>query len=149
MSSFSNILKHLRNQHGYTQDELAKCLNISKSAISMYENGKREPDIDTLERFADFFNVDMNFLLGKTNYTTSVQRALPEQKSVRHDFSDDELLFLAIYKSLPVEAQNELKSYMKFKLESYENDPNLKDAEIEAGKIIEEFEKVDNTSNCG
>mgnify|MGYP002801380183 FL=1 len=40
----------------------------------MYENGNREPDFDTLEKIADFFNVDIDYLLGRTEKTT----ALPE-----------------------------------------------------------------------
>lgn len=65
METFSNILKYLRNREHLTQLELANKLGIAKSTISMYENGNREPDFDTLTCIADFFNVDMNFLLGK------------------------------------------------------------------------------------
>ncbi len=65
MESFSGILKHLRNREHLTQLELADKLGIAKSTVSMYENGNREPDFDTLVCIADFFNVDMNYLLGK------------------------------------------------------------------------------------
>lgn len=67
MNSFSNILKYLRNRAGLSQLELAKKLGMSKSAISMYELGRRQPDLETMEIIADFFNVDMNFLYGKTD----------------------------------------------------------------------------------
>lgn len=60
------VLKNLREEHGYSQRELAEELSISNSAIGMYESGKREPNYETLEMIADFFNVDMNYLLGKT-----------------------------------------------------------------------------------
>ena len=36
----------------------------------MYENGNREPDFETLEMIADFFNVDIDYLLGRTDKTT-------------------------------------------------------------------------------
>ena len=65
MNNFSDMLKYLRKREGLTQQELAKKLDISKSTVSMYENGNREPDFETLETIADFFNVDMNFLMGK------------------------------------------------------------------------------------
>ena len=65
MSDFAVILRKLRNEYGYTQDELAKKLNVSKSRINMYERGEREPNFEMLEKIADFFNVDMNYLLGK------------------------------------------------------------------------------------
>lgn len=64
MSDFAVRFRSLRIRDGLTQDELAKKLEISKSAISMYENGNREPDFETLELIADYFNVDMNYLLG-------------------------------------------------------------------------------------
>ena len=64
MSNFAARFRSLRIRDGLTQDELAQKLKISKSAISMYENGNREPDFETLELIADFFNVDMNYLLG-------------------------------------------------------------------------------------
>ena len=46
-------------------------LGISRSAVSMYETGNREPDLETLEKIAKFFNVDMNYLLGSSVTVTS------------------------------------------------------------------------------
>ena len=66
MSSFSDMLTYLRKREGYSQQELSEKLSVSRSAISMYEAGKREPDYATLEEIADFFNVNMSTLLGKT-----------------------------------------------------------------------------------
>ncbi len=65
MSDFKDMLKYLRNRENLSQAELAQKLGVGKSTISMYEVGKRQPDFETLELIADFFNVDMNFLLGK------------------------------------------------------------------------------------
>lgn len=63
MNRFSLALRSLRIRENLTQDELADSLNIAKSTISMYETGNRTPDFEMLEVIADFFNVDMNFLL--------------------------------------------------------------------------------------
>ena len=41
--AFKDILKKLRERKGLSQEELAKATGLSKSAISMYENGRREP----------------------------------------------------------------------------------------------------------
>ena len=65
MASFKEMLKYLRVRDNLSQAELADKLGVAKSTIRMYEVGKREPDFETLEAIADFFNVDMNFLLGK------------------------------------------------------------------------------------
>lgn len=70
MGNFKNVFKRLRTSSGYTQSEMAEKLGIAKSTISMYENGKREPDFETLELIADFFNVDTDYLLGRTDKTT-------------------------------------------------------------------------------
>lgn len=66
MAGFKEMLKYLRSRENMSQAELAKKLGIAKSTVSMYEVGKREPDFETLEAIADLFNVDMNFLLGRT-----------------------------------------------------------------------------------
>ncbi|MBR7112969.1 MAG: helix-turn-helix domain-containing protein, partial [Firmicutes bacterium] len=52
-------LKNLRKSLNLTQQDLATSLGIAKSTISMYENGWREPDFETIEAIADYFNVDM------------------------------------------------------------------------------------------
>lgn len=68
--SFNERLRELRTKKELSQQQLATALGISKSAISMYEIGEREPDFETLEAIADFFNVDMNYLLGDDNKST-------------------------------------------------------------------------------
>ena len=65
MGEFSNVFRALRQRDHLTQEQLAKKLEISKSAISMYENGNREPDLETLERIADLFKVDIDYLIGR------------------------------------------------------------------------------------
>ena len=70
MGNFQNIFKRLRTSSGFTQVEIAEKLGISRSTIGMYETGAREPDFETLEKIADFFNVDIDYLLGRTDKTT-------------------------------------------------------------------------------
>ena len=74
MGSFNNILKSLRISRGLTQDELSKELKISRSTIGMYEKGAREPDFETLELIADYFYVDTDYLLGRTNRNRYCQK---------------------------------------------------------------------------
>lgn len=64
MSAFSDMLVKLRKQDRLTQVEAARRMGITRSALSMYETGQREPDFETLEIIADFYNVDMNTLVG-------------------------------------------------------------------------------------
>lgn len=61
----SKMLKKLRAERRLTQSDLAKALGLTRSAIGMYESGSRRPDYETLELFADFYNVNMDALLGR------------------------------------------------------------------------------------
>lgn len=66
MSRLSARLKSLREEKGLSQQEMASYIGKSKSSVNMYERGEREPGIEVLESYADFFNVDMNYLIGKS-----------------------------------------------------------------------------------
>lgn len=63
---FPQILRKLRKEKNLTQEELAKILKTAPSAISMYERGEREPSLETIMSIANFFSVDIDFLLGKS-----------------------------------------------------------------------------------
>lgn len=84
MGDFQNIFKRLRLSSELTQAEMAEKLGISRSTIGMYETGAREPDFETLEKIADFFNVDTDYLLGRTDKTT----LLPE--TIGHYYLNDD-----------------------------------------------------------
>lgn len=62
MAFYSNKLKQLRTEKGLTQRELADKIGLGKSAVGMYESGKRTPEFETLEAICDFFNVNMDLL---------------------------------------------------------------------------------------
>jgi len=70
MATFADMLVYLRKRDGLSQVQLAEKTGLKRSAIGMYETGKREPDFETLETFADFFNVNMDTLLGKESKST-------------------------------------------------------------------------------
>lgn len=67
MLKFSERLKELRRAKRLSQQEFSKYIGVSKSSINMYERGEREPSLDTIEAIADFFNVDLDYLLGKSD----------------------------------------------------------------------------------
>lgn len=72
MARFNERLRSLRKGKGLTQQQLADTLEISKSSVNMYERGEREPGFETLEAIASVFNVDMNYLYGKTDVRNSL-----------------------------------------------------------------------------
>lgn len=67
MATFADRLKQLRQEKNLTQAELADKLKIGRSALAMYELGKRIPKYKTIDMFADFFNVSADYLRGKTS----------------------------------------------------------------------------------
>lgn len=78
--NFNIILSNLRTSHKLTQDDLAKILNVSKITIDMYESGVREPNYEILCAISDYFNVDIDFLLGHqaiTNDAPDVSSSVP------------------------------------------------------------------------
>ena len=68
-------LKRLREEKEMTQAELGKALEISPSAIGMYEQGRRTPDIPTLKKIASYFNVSLDYLLGNSPAKAAQQQS--------------------------------------------------------------------------
>ena len=67
---FKDRLKELRKRKGLSQVTLAEKLGLSKSTIGAYETGDISPSLEALNLIADFFNVDINYLLGKEDGST-------------------------------------------------------------------------------
>ena len=89
---FGSRLRLLRKEAALTQSELAKVLDVAESAVSMWELGKRRPDYEMLEAIADYFNVDMNYLLGQSDV----------RNQFRLDFGFDNILFVPNSSSIPI-----------------------------------------------
>lgn len=64
-SNLHNVLKELRNEKKQTQTELAEILHVSQKTYSNYENGKRQPNIETLIDMANYFRVSIDYLVGR------------------------------------------------------------------------------------
>jgi transcriptional regulator with XRE-family HTH domain len=67
ITMLGEILKKLRSEKELMQKDVASALNITTSAYGFYEQGERIPNAETLEKLADYFNVSVDFLLGRTN----------------------------------------------------------------------------------
>lgn len=63
----SKRLIELRTEKGLTQQDIADKLNIVRSTYAQYEISRREPDLDTLKKIADYFKVSVDWLLGRTD----------------------------------------------------------------------------------
>ena len=56
-------LKNIRKKRNLNQQKVALDLNISREALSYYENGKREPSLELLVAMSEYFNVSINYLI--------------------------------------------------------------------------------------
>ena len=65
--SFHIKLKSARSEKGFSQEDVAEKLKISRNAVSQYETGKRCPDLETLGTLADLYEVSVDWLLGTKN----------------------------------------------------------------------------------
>lgn len=71
---FATRTKTLRKERGLSQTELAAALDISRTSVNLYESASRVPDITALARYASFFSVTSDYLLGLSD-----NRATPEK----------------------------------------------------------------------
>ena len=62
----SKRLTELRKEKGVTQKDMSLLLGITRPAYTAYEMGKRKPDYETIIKLADYFNVTVDYLLGRT-----------------------------------------------------------------------------------
>lgn len=67
---FAERLKELRKKSKMTQIEFAKKFNIANGTVGNWESGNRQPDYDTINKIADYFNVTVDYLLGRESSST-------------------------------------------------------------------------------
>ena len=67
MFNFGEHLKTLRKSHNITQKQLAHAINASERGVQQYELGERKPSYDSLIALADYFDVSIDYLVGRTD----------------------------------------------------------------------------------
>ncbi len=105
-------LKLLREERDLKQKDMAKYLDITPSAYGYYEQGEREPDLKTLNRLADYFNVTIDYLLGRSD--------IRNYKELEEKLSSGQLKVLAAHRSdnpldeLPPKARKSLEDAIRY-----------------------------------
>ncbi len=105
--SFGRKLYTLRTQKNIGQKEFANYLHVSISTISNYENDVHEPDLPTLVKIADYFNVSIDYLLNRTEYIYPVSFL---EEPLFGDYSCSSLLNTSI--QLSAASQTDLINYL-------------------------------------
>lgn len=103
MAALAERIKQLRAEAKMTQEDLARELRVSKGAVGNWETGIRRPDPETLDEIADLFNVNMDYLLGRTDK--------------RPEFSLEEQWIMKCYRN----ADTNTREIVKFILRKFSN----------------------------
>ncbi|MDG3136907.1 helix-turn-helix domain-containing protein [Streptococcus suis] len=86
---FAERLKQLRKEAGYTnQTQIAEILKTSQQSYSQWESGKRKPSKTTLEKLSKFFNVSVDYLLGKSDVRNPYEKS--EFESLFDQLNDEQ-----------------------------------------------------------
>jgi transcriptional regulator with XRE-family HTH domain len=89
---YGNRIAQLRDEKRLTQEELAQKVGINRAALSHYENNRREPDYETLQRIATFFHVSIDYLMGGVQDTSKITDPDVKQFVDGLELSDQALL---------------------------------------------------------
>ena len=85
MANFASRIRELRSRKGFTQAQMAAEFELSRRAWQLYETGKRTPTHSGLNKFADYFDVSVDFLLGRSD----IVRDFDPDLDSYIDYSDD------------------------------------------------------------
>lgn len=91
---FGNTLRRLLEEHDLTQKKLAADLNLGATTVGNYVRGVREPDLETLRRFAVYFGVSTDYLLSLPSPDTQSEGELELLRLYRALNPEQQLLFL-------------------------------------------------------
>lgn len=107
---FSQKLKFLRKSKNLTQSDMANMLGITRQGYGKYESSDSQPDLDTLEKLASYFDVSTDYLLGRTDSPTSSHIDKDEEEF--QAFANDPSL-QKWYKELPKSKEEDLRKLRK------------------------------------
>ena len=111
-----NRLKELRIEKGLLQSDIAKIINKSERTVGFYETGERDMGTETLAKLSDFFNVSIDYLLGKSDIRN------PEKINI----DDIDIAFSNGIKGLNKENQEIAKNIIEGLLAKQKNEENNK-----------------------
>jgi transcriptional regulator with XRE-family HTH domain len=107
--SFGKRIKRLREDKGVRQEDVGKMFNVSKSAVSQWENDIRTPDMDIIIKLADYFDVSTDFLLGRTDDPSPH----PKPETIAAHRTDDPM------SELPEEARRSVEEFIDYIYKKY------------------------------
>ena len=104
-------IKDLRKERNITQSDLAKILNVTQDSISLWEKNKRVPDTQYIIQLADYFEVSVDYLLGRSDDFGNVTVTTASSSAV---LTPDEQELLELYKKLPKTRQKTVLDTIRY-----------------------------------
>lgn len=106
MSIFSENLKAMRIEQGLTQQKLADILNVSQNAIHNWENGKREPNREVIDKIAEVFHTSPVSLIWGSEIGNTWQNLIDAKEEARNSSTETLKQLLSAIKSIIIENDN-------------------------------------------
>ena len=109
IAEIKDRILNLRIENSLTQSQMAKIFDVGISTISMWEQGQRIPRPNTLQEICDYFNVDMDYLMGRSDIKNRYQAGLKydwedkneeKEKNIFSQLTDEELAKLEKFKNM-------------------------------------------------
>lgn len=104
-----NRLKYLREEKNMLQEDLAKVLDVSQKTISNYETGERDMSTETLTKLSEYFNVSIDYLLGKSDIRNPEEVNIDTDK-IKIGLSSKD------YENITDEQKKQIEDFAKFVL---------------------------------
>jgi HTH-type transcriptional regulator, competence development regulator len=116
MSSLGSNIKKLRERENISQKDFAQKIGISNVVLSRYEKDERKPDYDMLKRIADYFEVSIDFLLGREEKGNQKEDTLEEVNKLVKEYGIEQFGFFDIdkWKDLSPEDIEEIKKHFEY-----------------------------------
>ena len=118
-----SVIRNLRKKSGLNQEEFARLFNVHQTAVSQWETGKTSPDTDTLVKIANYFDVSVDYILGKTNIKKSSGE---KPEDIAEDEDDDIVLFNREARKMTPEQRKKLLEMAKVMFGEAYNDESHK-----------------------
>lgn len=119
-------MKQLRQRSGLSQEDLGRLLGVSKQAVSMYERGARSVDLETLNKLADIFSVDINLLCGRK--TSPIK--IPVLGYVAAGIPIQAITDIIDYEELAPDMLKDGSEYFALKIKGQSMEPRIYDGDV-------------------
>ena len=108
---FDIIIKQLRKEASLTQKDFSEKIGVSCSTVAMWETGQRLPSPELYEQIADYFNVDIDYLYGRTNIRQKIR--FDADGNIQRTLESDQEALLSDFDKLNAEGRQEVLKYVR------------------------------------